>query len=146
LLVLLGAVVAAVMWVAIFQAPTPQASAPPATTSHVTHHHHSTGSTTPPPATSPALTVLTTTCEACHTLWGKGGTIGPNLNQVFAGKLNVVPNGQPLNAAWLTKWITNPKSQWSGAIMPPGLVSGSQLTAVVQYLEGIHTGATKAPA
>jgi cytochrome c2 len=81
-----------------------------------------------------ALQIIQQKCEVCHTLNGTGATIGPNLNLVMEGKVNLVPGGQPRNPTWLAAWITNPHRYLSTAIMPAGLVSGSQLEAVVKYL------------
>lgn len=154
------AVVASVVMLAVIfgsQSPSSQKTALPSTSAQ--------GQTNPPPSSGSsggstpqasggssgntehaALVVIQTQCEGCHTLWGKGGTVGPDLNQVFAGKLSKVPGGKPLDPTWLAAWITNPSTYLKNATMPPGLVSGSQLTAVVSYLEGIHSGTTKPPA
>ncbi len=79
-------------------------------------------------------TILTQKCEACHKLNGTGGTIGPDLNLVLAGKVNLVPGGKPTNIAWLTKWISNPQAVWPQAIMPNLGLSSQQVQAVVAYL------------
>ena len=79
--------------------------------------------------------IVTTTCESCHTVNGVGAHIGPDLNQVLAGKLNVVPGGQPTNAKWLTQWISDPQAVWSSATMPNLGLQPQQVQGVVMYLE-----------
>jgi cytochrome c2 len=79
--------------------------------------------------------IVTTTCEACHTVNGSGGVIGPDLNQVLAGKINLVPGGKPTNQKWLVEWISDPPAVWSGAKMPNLGLQPQQVQAVVDYLE-----------
>jgi heme/copper-type cytochrome/quinol oxidase subunit 4/cytochrome c2 len=79
-------------------------------------------------------TILTQKCEACHKLNGAGGTIGPDLNLVMAGKVNLVPGGQPTTASWLKKWIANPQAVWPQAAMPNLELTPQQVDAVVTYL------------
>lgn len=78
--------------------------------------------------------IVTSECVACHTVNGKGGTIGPNLNQVMAGKINLVPGGKPTSVAWLTTWIANPPGVWSHALMPNLGLNSQQVQSVVKYL------------
>jgi heme/copper-type cytochrome/quinol oxidase subunit 4/cytochrome c551/c552 len=78
--------------------------------------------------------IVSQQCVSCHTVNGKGGTIGPNLNQVMAGQVNVVPGGQPTNAAWLARWIADPAGVWKGATMPNLNLSPEQVQGVVAYL------------
>jgi cytochrome c2 len=97
-------------------------------------------STTKPPSTaalaSLGQTIITAHCQVCHTVNGTGGTIGPNLNDVMAGKTlpGMVPGGHPTEAAWLTKWISNPASVWPQAIMPDLGLSPQQVQEVVAFL------------
>jgi cytochrome c2 len=150
----LSLLVVVVLFVGIFSSPSQQLAAPTAphapTHTHTAHRPPPSPGTTPPPSGSTgsaaALTIIQQRCETCHKLWGAGATIGPDLNQVFAGTVNVVPGGKPLDPTWLAGWITDPQKYMSSAIMPGGLVTGSQLTQVVNYLEGIHSGTTKPPA
>jgi heme/copper-type cytochrome/quinol oxidase subunit 4/cytochrome c2 len=79
--------------------------------------------------------IVTTTCVSCHTVNGKGGTIGPNLNSVLAGSVNLVPGGQPTQSSWLLKWIADPQAVWSGAKMPNLGLSPQQVQEVVAYLQ-----------
>lgn len=83
---------------------------------------------------SQGKTIVTSQCVACHTVNGKGGTVGPNLNQVMAGRLNVVPGGQPTNQAWLARWVADPQAVWPAATMPDLGLSSVQVEAVVKYL------------
>ncbi|MBX5467513.1 MAG: cytochrome C oxidase subunit IV family protein [Firmicutes bacterium] len=78
--------------------------------------------------------IVSQQCVACHTVNGQGATIGPNLNLVMEGKVNVVPGGQPTNPAWLARWISDPAAVWSGAKMPDLNLSSQQVQGVVDYL------------
>lgn len=78
--------------------------------------------------------IVTKQCEACHMVNGKGQTIGPNLNSVLAGSVNLVPGGKPTDSAWLTKWISDPQAVWSSATMPNLGLTPQQVSSVVLYL------------
>lgn len=80
-------------------------------------------------------TIVTQQCESCHTVNGHGGVIGPNMNQVLAGTLNLVPGGKPTSSAWLLSWISDPQSIWPKALMPDLGLSPQQVQGVVDYLE-----------
>jgi cytochrome c oxidase subunit 4 len=94
------------------------------------------GGTTTASLLTTGLQILQTQCEACHTLNGHGGTLGPDLNLVLEGKINKVPGGDPTNAAWLTKWISNPQAVWSSPknLMPKLPLTSQQIQGVVLYL------------
>ena len=81
-----------------------------------------------------AQTILTQKCEVCHKVNGTGGTIGPDLNLVMAGKINLVPGGHPTSVTWLKKWIANPQAVWPQAIMPNLGLTTQQVDAVVAYI------------
>lgn len=79
--------------------------------------------------------IVTSQCEACHTVNGHGGVIGPNMNAVLAGQLNLVPGGKPTSTAWLLTWIADPPGVWSKALMPNLGLTPQQVQGVVDYLE-----------
>ncbi len=82
--------------------------------------------------------IVTQTCVSCHIINGTGGTIGPNLNQVFAGKVSaslLAPTSDPNNPTWLAQWIADPANVWSGAKMPNLGLSAPQIQGVVMYLD-----------
>ncbi len=79
--------------------------------------------------------IVNNQCEACHTVNGKGAKIGPDLNQVMEGKVNLVPGGQPTNSAWLARWIADPQAVWPSATMPNLGLSSQQVQAVIAYLK-----------
>jgi heme/copper-type cytochrome/quinol oxidase subunit 4/cytochrome c2 len=74
-------------------------------------------------------------CEACHMVNGAGHRVGPDLNQVMEGKVNLVPGGQPQSSAWLARWIADPQGVWSAATMPNLGLTNQQVQAVVLYLK-----------
>ena len=78
--------------------------------------------------------IVMSQCISCHTVNGSGGKIGPNLNDVMAGKVNLVPGGKPTDPTWLTHWVSDPQAVWSGAAMPNLGLSTVQVEAVVKYL------------
>lgn len=80
-------------------------------------------------------TEVATTCTSCHIVNGKGGTIGPNLNLVLAGKLNLVPGGKPTDPHWLESWIADPQAVWSKALMPNLGLSPNKVKGIVLYLK-----------
>jgi heme/copper-type cytochrome/quinol oxidase subunit 4/cytochrome c2 len=83
---------------------------------------------------SQGRSIVTSQCVGCHRVNGTGGSVGPDLNQVMAGKINVVPGGQPTNPAWLMRWVGDPQAVWPGARMPNLGLSAPQVEAVVKYL------------
>ncbi len=119
--------------------PSAALSAPPTTTPPTTTPPTSGKggqSSSGPTGQALAQQIITSRCEACHMVNGTGGTIGPNLNAVMAGKTvpKMVPGGQPTNPAWLAKWIANPPAIYPQAIMPPLGLTNTQIQAVVAYL------------
>lgn len=95
------------------------------------------------PATSvrsAAIALITSRCLVCHTVNGltPQGTVGPNLNDVMAGRVSSVPGGRPTDPRWLARWIADPPRVWSGALMPDLLLTPSQVTTLVDYLKTLH--------
>ena len=82
--------------------------------------------------------IVTQTCESCHIVNGTGGTIGPNLNKVFAGQISpsiLAPTSDPNNPTWLAQWITDPANVWPNAKMPNLGLTSQQVQGVVMYLD-----------
>ena len=73
-----------------------------------------------------ASQVFATRCIACHVVDGDGGKEGPDLSH----------EGKKQDAAWLTRWITDPSAVDPDADMPAfrGKLSDAELAAVVSYL------------
>jgi cytochrome c oxidase subunit II len=76
-------------------------------------------------------------CTTCHMIQGVSkGYIGPDLTH-FGGRTTLaagVLKNTPENVA---KWIENPQEIKPGANMPPLLLPGPQLNALVAYLESL---------
>ena len=70
-------------------------------------------------------------CSACHTINGKGGTVGPDLSN---------EGNMKHSRSWLTTQIRNPKSHDSKTVMPSySYLSDSNVAALVDYLEQLKT-------
>lgn len=63
-------------------------------------------------------------CSMCHKVEGSGGKKGPDLTDVGAKR----------DAAWLGKYLPNPKSVNSKATMPPVKASREDLDHLIDYL------------
>ena len=66
-------------------------------------------------------------CIACHSVGGKGGKIGPELDTVATR----------LDRAYLKKWISDPQKIKPGTAMPKLPLTPEQLTEVLDYLEAL---------
>jgi cytochrome c oxidase subunit II len=78
-------------------------------------------------------------CAACHAIRGSdaAGIVGPDLSHLMTRRTlaaGLLPN-TPGN---LAGWIADPQSLKPGVGMPDHLVSGADLTAVVDYLETLQ--------
>ena len=88
---------------------------------------------------APGLEVfLRSSCVGCHTIRGTeaNGTLGPDLTHVgarttlAAGSIENTPDN-------LAAWISDPQAIKAGAVMPPTELTREELSAVVDYLEGL---------
>jgi cytochrome c2 len=66
-------------------------------------------------------------CAMCHKINGAGGKKGPALDAV----------GTTRDAAWLEKYLTNPKSVIADGTMPPAKVSRGELKNLIDYLQAL---------
>jgi len=66
-------------------------------------------------------------CPICHTIKGKGGTVGPDLSKV----------GQRRDEAGLKKFLPDPQSVAPSTIMPPFKGSPQELDDLVAYLQSL---------
>lgn len=64
-------------------------------------------------------------CNACHSLDGEGGKIGPALDRA----------GFRLNATWVYRWLKNPQAMDSATRMPALGLSDEDAKAVTLYVE-----------
>ena len=69
-------------------------------------------------------------CSLCHKINGSGGKKGPALDTV----------GDTRDAAWLKKYLVDPKSMMPKGTMPPAKVSTAELKDLVDYLGTLKGG------
>lgn len=66
-------------------------------------------------------------CQGCHTVKGEGGSMGPNLDQVYNRK----------GAAFIFNKLQNPSFNNPATTMPNSSLSDVDIKSLVQYLESI---------
>ena len=78
-------------------------------------------------------------CVMCHTIRGTaaGSRVGPDLTHV-AGRQTLAAGTLPMTRGHLAGWISNSQSIKPGNRMPPIVVSGEDLQALVAYLETLR--------
>lgn len=69
-------------------------------------------------------------CVSCHSLDGRGGLLGPALDQI----------GDKVNRAWLIRWIYDPRSYYPSSHMPRFRFSQEEREDLVGYLLGKRSG------
>jgi mono/diheme cytochrome c family protein len=69
-------------------------------------------------------------CQACHTIGGTGGYVGPNLNNA----------GGWLTAAWIEAWLKNPQALVPDTIEPRRSFTDAEIKALTAYLMTLHAG------
>ena len=69
-------------------------------------------------------------CSMCHKVQGSGGKVGPDLTDI----------GTRRDAAWLKKYLPDPKGTIPGSKMPPVKTTPENLAALVAYLTSLKTG------
>ena len=69
-------------------------------------------------------------CQACHTIGGSGGYIGPNLSNA----------GGWLTAAWIEAWLRNPEALVPGTIEPHRNFTDEEINALTAYLLTLRAG------
>ncbi len=106
------------------------------------------GTTGPPPSGSPAdlsasaregAKLMTSLgCDGCHSINGKGGTVGPDLSD---------ESSRGHSREWLADQVGNPKSHNPNTIMPPyPTLTRDQLNQIVDYLMSLGGTSPSAPA
>ena len=90
----------------------------------------------PPGETSPQATVATGSqaplkfsqmCVACHSVGAQGGTFGPALDGI----------GSKRDAAYLDRWLQNPKAVKADSKMPTIPLSDAERQSIVEYLSAL---------
>jgi cytochrome c oxidase subunit 2 len=78
-------------------------------------------------------------CVMCHTIRGTaaGSRIGPDLTHV-AGRQTIAAGTLPMTRGHLAGWISNSQTIKPGNRMPPNLVTGEELQALLAYLETLR--------
>jgi cytochrome c oxidase subunit II len=97
----------------------------------------------PPPANADLergqQVLLGSACEYCHTIAGTNasGTIGPDLTHV-ASRISLGAGTIPNGRGYLAGWILDPQHIKPGNKMPATDLSGSDLQALLDYLESLR--------
>ena len=78
-------------------------------------------------------------CVLCHTIRGTaaGSRVGPDLTHV-AGRRMIAAGTLPMTRGHLAGWVSDSQSIKPGNRMPPTLVAGEDLQALVAYLETLR--------
>jgi cytochrome c oxidase subunit 2 len=78
-------------------------------------------------------------CVMCHTIRGTaaGARFGPDLTHV-AGRQTIAAGTLPMTRGHLAGWISNSQTIKPGNRMPPNLVSGEDLQALLAYVETLR--------
>jgi cytochrome c oxidase subunit 2 len=89
-------------------------------------------------ATQQGARVFAEACASCHQIRGTSarGLVGPDLTHV-ASRTTLAAGAIPNDRAHLTDWLRDPQHIKPGSKMPQVPLSRSDLTAVVDYLEGL---------
>ncbi len=66
-------------------------------------------------------------CSVCHKIGTAGGKMGPEITKVGATR----------NAAWLAKYLANPKAENPKNKMPPVKAKGEDLEHLIAYLSSL---------
>jgi cytochrome c oxidase subunit II len=82
---------------------------------------------------------LSGSCVLCHAINGTsaGGVMGPNLTHV-ASRLSLAAGTLPNTRGHLAGWIVDPQLRKPGNNMPPNLLRGDELQALLAYLETLR--------
>jgi cytochrome c oxidase subunit II len=82
---------------------------------------------------------MSASCVLCHTVNGTraGGITGPNLTHV-ASRLSLAAGTLPNTRGHLAAWIIDPQMRKPGNNMPPNVLRGDQLQALLAYLETLR--------
>ena len=69
-------------------------------------------------------------CQACHTIGGTGGYVGPNLNNA----------GNWLTPAWIEAWLHNPQALVPDTIEPRRQFTDEEIKSLTAYLLTLRAG------
>lgn len=73
-------------------------------------------------------------CQACHTIGGAGGYVGPNLSNA----------GNWLTSTWVQAWLKNPQALVPGTIEPQRTFTEDEIQALTAYLMTLRQSGKKA--
>ena len=82
---------------------------------------------------------MSSSCVLCHAIGGTpaAAVAGPNLTHV-ASRRSLAAGTLPNTPGHLAGWIIDPQMRKPGANMPPNLLRGDQLQALLSYLETLR--------
>src|SRR5713226_9571285 len=74
-------------------------------------------------------------CQACHTIGGSGGYVGPNLTNA----------GNWMTQAWISAWLKNPQALAPDSIVPGRSFTESEVKALTAFLLTLRQGGKAQP-
>jgi cytochrome c oxidase subunit 2 len=82
---------------------------------------------------------MSSTCIGCHAIRGTEAdqTVGPDLTH-FASRRTIAAGTETNDRGNLATWIIDPQSVKPGAVMPPTDLTGNELEALLDYIEGLR--------
>jgi cytochrome c oxidase subunit 2 len=82
---------------------------------------------------------MSSTCIGCHAIRGTEAdqTVGPDLTH-FGSRRTIAAGTVANNRGNLASWIIDPQTIKPGAVMPPTDLTGNELEALLDYIEGLR--------
>ena len=78
-------------------------------------------------------------CPLCHTIGGTNasGKVAPDLTH-FGSRRSIAAGTAPNRRGFLAAWIIDPQHMKPGSNMPPNAMNGSDLNALLDYMESLQ--------
>ena len=78
-------------------------------------------------------------CPLCHSIGGTNasGKVAPDLTH-FGSRRSIAAGTAPNRRGHLAAWIVDPQHMKPGSNMPPNAMQGSDLNALLDYMESLQ--------